>query len=342
MVSKLRWKIALVLAVIVMSSVWAWYPPLADRVGVSAPRFLMQKRLALGLDLKGGVQFQLRVNVDEALRASAGVTRDEIVEQAKQAVDRRINELGVVEPLIVVQGANRDELLVQLPGFADVTRARNVLGTTALLEWKLVDAGPASTREALLANGAVPSGKEIAETAPGHGAGGETKLYYRLASAVEVSGRDIRRAHATQDANSMPAVGFSLTPEGGRRFADLTSKNTGSQLAIVLDGRIQSAPVIENPITGGEGVIQGSFTPREANDLALVLRSGALPVSMTYLGGEYVGPTLGLNAIRGGVAASLMGLLLVAVFMVVYYRRAGVMPCSRSSRTWRSFSARLY
>ena len=164
MVSKLRWKVALVLAVILMSSVWAWYPPLADRVGVSAPRFLMQKRLALGLDLKGGVQFQLRVNVDEALRASAGVTRDEIVEQAKQAVDRRINELGVVEPLIVVQGANRDELLVQLPGFADVTRARNVLGTTALLEWKLVDAGPTSTREALLANGTVPSGKEMADS----------------------------------------------------------------------------------------------------------------------------------------------------------------------------------
>src|SRR6187455_963482 len=166
MVSKLRWKVALVLAVIVLSSVWAWYPPLADRVGMSAPGFLMQKRLALGLDLKGGVQFQLRVNVDEALRASAGVTRDEIVQQAKQAVDRRINELGVVEPLIVVQGPNRDELLVQLPGFADVTRARNVLGTTALLEWKLVDGGPASTREGLLLNGAVPAGTEIVGTAP--------------------------------------------------------------------------------------------------------------------------------------------------------------------------------
>ena len=325
MVSKLRWKVALVLAVIFVSSIWAWYPPLADRAGVSGPRFLMQKRLALGLDLKGGVQFQLRVNVDEALRAGADVTRDEIVEQAKQAVDRRINELGVVEPLIAVQGANRDELLVQLPGFADVTRARSVLGTTALLEWKLVDAGPAATREALLANGAVPPGTEIVETAPGHEeAGGEPKLYYRLHSAVEVSGRDIRRASATQDANGLPAVGFSLTPEGGRRFAELTRANTGRQLAIVLDGRVQSAPVIESAITEGQGVIQGSFTSREANDLALVLRSGALPVSMTYLGGEYVGPTLGLSSIQGGVAASVMGLVLVAAFMLVYYRRAGI------------------
>jgi SecD/SecF fusion protein len=325
MVSKLRWKVALVLALIFVSSIWAWYPPLADRIGVSGPRFLIQKRLMLGLDLKGGVQFQLRVNVEEALRAGADVTRDEIVEQARHAVDRRINELGVVEPLIAVQGANRDELIVQLPGFADVTRARSVLGTTALLEWKLLDAGPAATREALLAGGAVPAGTEIVGTAPAHGeAGGETKRYYRLHSTVEVSGRDIRGASATQDANGLPAVGFSLTPEGGRRFAEVTRANTGRQLAIVLDGRLQSAPVIEGPITLGQGVIQGSFTSREANDLALVLRSGALPVSMTYLGGEYVGPTLGLSSIQGGVGASMMGLILVAAFMLAYYRRAGI------------------
>ena len=325
MVSKLRWKAAFVLSVILVSSIWAWYPPLADRIGVSGPRFLMQKRMALGLDLKGGVQFVLRVNVDEALRTAADVPRDQIVEQARQAVDRRINELGVVEPLIAVQGTNRDELLVQLPGFADVTRARNLLGTTALLEWKLVDAGPASTREALLSNGAVPAGTEIVATAPGHTErDASATLYYRLFSTAEVSGRDIRRAIATQDGNGLPAVGFSLSPEGGRRFAEVTRKNTGRQLAIVLDGRIQSAPVIENPITEGQGVIQGSFTAREANDLALVLRSGALPVSMTYLGGEYVGPTLGLRSIQGGVAASVMGLVLVAAFMLVYYRRAGL------------------
>jgi SecD/SecF fusion protein len=325
MVSKLRWKVALVLALIFVSSIWAWYPLLADRVGVSGPRFLMQKRLTLGLDLKGGVQFQLRVNVEEALRAGADVTRDEIVEQARQAVDRRINELGVVEPLIAVQGANRDELIVQLPGFADVTRARSVLGTTALLEWKLVDAGPAATRESLLAGGAMPAGTEIVETAQAHGeAGGDTKRYYRLHSTVEISGGDIRGASATQDGNGLPAVGFSLTPEGGRRFAEVTRANAGRQLAIVLDGRIQSAPVIEGAITLGQGVIQGSFTSREANDLALVLRSGALPVSMTYLDGEYVGPTLGLSSIQGGVGASVMGLILVAAFMLAYYRRAGV------------------
>ena len=325
MVSKLRWKVVLVLAAIFVGSICAWYPPLADLAGLSGPRFLLQKRLTLGLDLKGGVQFALRVNVDEALRTDADVTRDDIVAQARQAVDRRINELGVLEPLIAVQGANQDEILVQLPGFADVTRARHVLGTTALLDWKLVDAGPAASREALLTNGVEPAGTEILETVvkKDDDAGGAA-LYYRLQRAVEVSGRDIRRARAAQDDYGQPAVAFSLTPEGGRRFADLTRANTGRQLAIVLDGRIQSAPVIETPITGGEGTILGSFSAREASDLALVLRSGALPVSMTYLGGEYVGPTLGLSSIQGGVTASLMGLMLVAAFMLVYYKRAGV------------------
>src|SRR5262245_13633283 len=127
--SRLRWKVSFVLSIVLAASV-----------------VLFTKGLTLGLDLKGGVQFVLRVNVDEALRQDAQVSRDEIVAQAKQAVDKRINGLGVLEPLIVVQGASRDELLVQLPGFTDEARARTVLGRTARLDWKLVDAGPSATR----------------------------------------------------------------------------------------------------------------------------------------------------------------------------------------------------
>jgi SecD/SecF fusion protein len=321
---KLRWKVIVVLAIVFGSSICAWYPVLADRVGLSGPRLLLQNRLMLGLDLKGGVQFVLRVNVDEALRADAHVTRDEIVAQARQAVDRRVNELGVVEPLIAVQGGNRDELLVQLPGFTDVTRARTVLGTTARLDWKLVEAGPETRRDALLANGIEPEGTEILE---GRGSisreAGASTLYYRLRREADVGGRDIRSARAGRDDRG-PIVAFSLTEDGGRRFAALTTANVGRQLAIVLDGRVQSAPVIENAITAGEGTIRGGFSPREAGDLALVLRSGALPVSMTYLGGQYVGPTLGLQSIRAGVGASLVGLALVAAFMLAYYNRAGL------------------
>jgi len=288
---KLRWKLAVILAVVIGTSAFAWLPPLAEHLGLSAPRFVSEKRLLLGLDLKGGVQFVLRVNADEALaRAGAdegpAVTRDSIVAQAKEAVDRRINALGVVEPVIAVQGERRDEILVQLPGFTDVERARAILGATARLEWRLLEDGP--------------------PTAPA------------------VTGGDIRLARVTQDEFGQPAVGFSLTRDGARRFADLTSANIGRQVAILLDDHVQSAPVIESAITGGEGIIRGGFSRQEAADLALLLQAGALPASMTFLGGGYVGSTLGTSAVKAGLAASVGGLVLVAAFMLVYYRRAGV------------------
>jgi SecD/SecF fusion protein len=282
---RLRQKLAVVLLVLAGVSAFAWLPPVADRLGLHLPEFFAGRRLRLGLDLTGGVQFVLRVNVDEALGVDETVTRDEIVARARETVDRRINALGVLEPLIVVQGERRDELLVQLPGFTDVERARSILGQTARLEWRLVEPAP----------GASPA----------------------------VTGRDIRRAWLTRDDFGQPAVGFSLTPEGGRRFAGLTSRHTGKPLAIVLDDEVVSAPVIESAITSGEGIIRG-FSMKEAADLALLLQAGALPVSMTFLGGEYVGPTLGVSTVRSGLAASAGSLVLVSALMVLYYRRAGV------------------
>ena len=284
---KLRWKLVVMLIVVLGTSAVAWFPPLAGRLGLAGPAVLTQNRLLLGLDLKGGVQFVLRVNADEALGPDSDYTRDEIVAQAREAVDRRVNALGVVEPTIAVQGDRRDEILVQLPGFTDVERARSILGQTARLEWRLLEAGGPS-------------------------------------ATATVSGRDIRRAWVGRDDFAQPAVGFSLTADGARRFADLTSGNIGRQVAIVLDDEVQSAPVIESAITGGEGIIRGGFSTEEANDLALLLQAGALPVSMTFLGGEFVGPTLGSSAVRAGVAAALGGLVLIAAFMLLYYRRAGV------------------
>jgi SecD/SecF fusion protein len=281
----LLWKLGLVLALVVGTSAFAWVPPLADHLGRALPEFMADRRLSLGLDLKGGVQFVLRVNTQEALAGDASLTRDEVVAQAREALDRRINALGVLEPVIAVQGGQRDEILIQLPGFTDVARARAILGQTARLEWRLVEDG-------------VPR-------------------------PAALSGRDIRRARVTRDDFGLPAVGFSLTPDGARRFAELTSQNIGKPLAIVLDDEVQSTPIIEGPITGGEGIIRG-FSLEEATDLALLLQAGALPVSMTFLGGEYVGPTLGASSGRAGLAASVGGLILVAAFMLLYYRRAGV------------------
>jgi SecD/SecF fusion protein len=282
-----RWKLVVVLVIVVGSSAFAWGPPLAERLGLNVPRFLIERRLLLGLDLRGGVQFVLRVNADEALAIEPGVTRDEVVAQAREAIDRRVNALGVLEPVIAIQGDRRDELLVQLPGFTDVERARGILGATARLEWRLIEE----------------------DGMPGTAA---------------VGGRDIRRAWVTRDDLGLPAVGFSLTPDGARRFAELTSANIGRQVAIVLDDKVQSAPVIESAITGGEGIIRGGFSIEEAADLVLLLQAGALPVSMTFLGGQYIGPTLGASAVEAGIAASVGGLILVAAFMLLYYRRAGV------------------
>ena len=291
MIRKLRWKLVVILAVVIGTSAFAWLPPVAEQLGLGVPGFFTQKRLLLGLDLKGGVQFVLRVNADEVLGRSGAdesgaVTRHEIVAQAKEAIDRRINALGVTEPVIAVQGDRGDEILVQLPGFTDVERARGILGSTARLEWRLLEDGSPA--------------------------------------AAAVTGGDIRRAWVTRDDLGQPAVGFSLTPDGARRFAELTSANIGRQVAIVLDDEVQSAPVIETAITRGEGIIRGGFSMQEATDLVLLLRAGALPVSMTFLGGHYVGATLGASAVQAGVAASLGGLLLVGAFVLVYYRRAGL------------------
>jgi SecD/SecF fusion protein len=281
---QLRWKLVVTLALVIGASAFAWVPPLADRLGLPLPRVLAERRLSLGLDLRGGVQFVLRVNVHEALAVDPTVTRDEVVAQAREAVDRRVNALGVLEPVITVQGDGRDEIAVQLPGFTDVERARAILGQTARLELRVVQDAPSAA----------------------------------------VSGRDLRRAWLTRDDFGQPAVGFSLTPDGARRFAELTSRHVGQPLTIVLDDQVQSAPIIESAITTGEGIIRGGFSLQEAADLALLLQAGALPVSMTPLGGTYVGPTLGASAVEAGLAASASGLLLVAAFMVVYYRRAGV------------------
>ena len=251
--------------------------------------------------------------------------RTDTVTQARHTVERRVDGLGVSEPLIAIQGAAGDELFVQLPGIADMDRARDIMGATALLEWKLVERGPAASREALLVDtgGVVPAHTEVASGIEAAMPGG-TPAYYLVRAAAEITGRDLRSARPTAGENNQPAVAFSLTQEGARRFAQLTRDNVGHSLAIILDGRVQSAPRIEGPIDRGEGQIYGRFTQREAADLSLVLRAGALPASMTYLGGRFVGPSLGSASIQAGAVASLAGLGFITSFMLLYYNRAGI------------------
>jgi preprotein translocase subunit SecD len=249
--------------------------------------------------------------------------REEAVTQARQTIERRVNELGVTEPSIAQQGANGDQIMVQLPGVTDVAKAKEIIQSEGFLQLKIVEQGPSPTRESLLVSGQVPSGMEIV---PGQSGGqGEPSgtAYYLLRRAAAVTGRDLRNARPSLDQNNRPAVSFTLNNEGARKFSTITSQNIGRSLAIVLDGRVQSAPRIEGRIST-DGQIFGSFTQEEVQNLSLILRSGALPAELDYLEERTVGPTLGSDSIRSGMLASGAALLSIIVFMLIYYRLSGV------------------
>ena len=265
----------------------------------------------------GGYTFTLKPNVVVQLR-------EDTVNQALQTIERRVNELGVAEP-IVARHSTADQVLVQLPGVTDVNRAKEIIRSTALLELKQVDQGPfpdeAAARQAFAGN--VPPDIEILpgtlEGAPGQPA---SVGYYAVRRVAAVTGRDLRTARPTLDENNRPAVSFSLNNEGARKFGLFTQANIGKQLAIVMDRRVVSAPQIQSRIDD-EGRITGNFTNQESQDLSLVLRSGALPASLTYLEERTVGPSLGADSIRAGMTAAAGGLMLVTLFMMFYYKLAG-------------------
>jgi len=263
----------------------------------------------------GTYTFSMRPNIANQLR-------EEAVDQALQTIDRRVNELGVAEPVIARHTAD-DQILVQLPGVTDVARAKEIIRSTAQLELKLVEQGPfsdeAQARQAY--GGNVPPDLQIL---PGNaeGAGTPGTVYYVVRRVAAVTGRDLRNARPSLDENNRPAVGFSLNSEGASRFGNFTAANINRQLAIVLDNRVYSAPNINSRIDS-EGIIQGSFTNQEVADLSLVLRSGALPATLTYLEERTVGPTLGAESIRAGVTAAIGGLVFVLLFILFYYRLSG-------------------
>jgi|KBSSwiStaDraftv2_1062776.scaffolds.fasta_scaffold11640_5 preprotein translocase subunit SecD len=393
--TNLRWKLLSILAVTVIFAGVGVYPIVAARFGITQPKWLTDKMIKLGLDLKGGVHLVLRVQTDDALRIeseaemerlrqqlqTAGISvtgislvdptsfkvdgiraeqdaafrnaanevstnyerdsgvngtytfamrpniqlslREEAVTQARQTIERRVNELGVAEPSIAQQGQNNDQILVQLPGVTDVNRAKEIIRSTGLLELKIVEQGPSASKETLLVNGQPPDGMEVVPGAGGVSDTSGATLYYLVRKAAAVTGRDLRSARPSLDENNRPAVSFTLNSEGAARFGKVTGENIGRDLAIILDGRVQSAPRIDGRITT-DGRISGSFTQEEVANLSLILRSGSLPATLTYLEEQTIGPSLGADSIRDGVLASVVGLLLIIVFMLIYYRASGV------------------
>jgi preprotein translocase subunit SecD len=259
------------------------------------------------------------------ISAAAGI-RNEAFTQAMTTIRNRIDALGVVEPEVAEYGQGDYEMVVQLPGVDDPTRVKDIIQSTALLELKIVQDGPYPTKEQALAQhgGVLPPDTQLlpgkSESRNDSSSG---EVWYIVNRIAAVTGRDLSGAQPGTDDNGRPAVNFTLTRDGAARFAQVTGANVGRLLAIVLDNRVESAPVIRNQIND-RGIIEGSFTPQQTADLSLVLRSGALPASIKYLSEETVGPSLGADSIRHGVVASIVGFCAVMVFMLVYYRGAGI------------------
>ena len=373
----LRTKLLIILGVIGLS-VWGFYPP--------------DKKINLGLDLKGGVHLVLRVHTDDALRHETELTaerlraalaaakvqvgkveavspteirvegvqndqafraaadiettftrssgagsytytmrpsivnqlREEAVNQTLQTIERRVNELGVAEPIVARHGA-ADQILVQLPGVSDVNRAKEIIRSTAQLELKLVEQGPFPTREAALqayANNLPPDLTITPGSDEGQPGGTPATVYYVVKKVPAVAGRELRSAQQSLDEFNQPAVSFTLKQDAAVRFGQFTQANIGRRLAIVLDDRVMSAPTIQGRITDNGQIT--NVTREEMQDLVITLKSGALPASSSYLEERTVGPSLGADSIRAGVTAALGGLVLVLLFMLFYYRLAGL------------------
>jgi preprotein translocase subunit SecD len=248
------------------------------------------------------------------------------VTQAIETIRNRIDQLGVSEPVIEEHGLGQYQILVQLPGVDDPARVKQIMQSTAMLEIRQVIGGPFSSEQDAFQqnNGKLPPDTVLLRgknEAPGAGSTGD--VWYLLTRASAVTGRDLRDAEPTRDENGRPAVRFLLTAEGGKRFAAFTGAHVQDRLAVVLDNRVQEVATIQEQIRD-EGRITGQFTDQQAKDLAMVLRSGALPAGIRYLEERTVGPSLGADSIRHGIMAAIVGLAAVLLFMLIYYRGAGI------------------
>jgi len=254
--------------------------------------------------------------------------KNKAVTQAIETIRNRIDQLGVSEPTIQEHGLGQYQILMQLPGVDDPGRVKDIVKSTAMLEIKQSLGGPYPSEQAALQEkgGVLPPDSILL---PGHnmpGASGENEgqAWYLLSRVSAVSGKDLRDAQPSRDQNGMPSVSFTLTTEGGQRFYSFTSAHVGDSLAVVLDNKVQEVANIKEAIRDRGEISGGRMSEQQSKDLAMILRSGALPASITYLEERTVGPSLGADSIRAGVRAAIYGMTAVLIFMLIYYRGAGI------------------
>lgn len=241
-------------------------------------------------------------------------SRKQVIEQSLEIVNRRVNETGTKEPIIQRQGNER--IVLQVPGLDNPEHLKNLLGRTAKMTFHMVDE---SVSPQDIDVGIAPPGTRILSADHSDTQDGRPRKY-AIQSRVMLSGDMLVDAHTTYDnQTSEPVVAFRFNATGARKFGDITTENVGKLFAIVLDNKVITAPVIRSPIIGGSGIISGSFTTESANDLSLLLRAGALPAPLKIVEERSVGPSLGADSIEAGTKASIIGISLVVIFMVVFY-----------------------
>ncbi len=248
--------------------------------------------------------------------------KNRAVQQAIETIRNRIDQLGVSEPIIEEHGLGQYQILVQLPDVDDPARVKEIMQSTAMLEIRQAIGGPYPSQDAALQDkgGVLPPDTILM---PGKNGPDGNPTWYIVSRAPAVTGKDLRSADPSRDENGQPAVSFNLTAEGGRKFYNFTSNHVKDLLAVVLDGKVQSVATIDEPIHDS-GIIKGRFTEQETKDQAMILRSGALPAGIKYLEERTVGPSLGSDSIRAGVRAAIIGMTAVLIFMLIYYRAAGI------------------
>ncbi|MFA6003587.1 MAG: protein translocase subunit SecD [Elusimicrobiota bacterium] len=336
--SKLQMKWSAVL-LSVIAAIFLLYPTInwysldsAERARLEAYRARPKWLLNLGLDLRGGTHMLMELDVAK-LDAKADI--NDAMARAIEIIRNRVDQFGVAEPMIVRQGQRW--IVIQLPGITNSTQAKELVGKTAMLQFRMVDASDPAQKAlgkiAELGVGAfvdqkvstaaaklVPADLELLQ-------GKESSLYLVKKEAA-LTGAMLETARVETGGDyGMPVVAFKFKPEAATIFSNLTGANVGKHMAIVLDDIVYSAPVIKSRISGGSGIIEGQFTHDVARNLAIVLRAGALPAPVNLIEERTVGPTLGEDSIRSGLTASLIGLALVVMFMLVYYRLSGAVAC---------------
>lgn len=252
---------------------------------------LLKRELVIkqGLDLAGGTHLVFQAEMKDI----PSQDRDSAIEAARANIERRVNFFGVSEPTIQTSKVGGDyRLIVELPGIREIDRAIDLIGSTAQLEfWEQKEASPSA--------GFIPT---------------------------DLTGKDLKRSQVQFDQNTgQPVVSLNFSQEGGKKFADITSRNVGKLVAIFLDQRMISSPVVEEPITSGDAIIRGQFTLDQAKDLSIKLNAGALPVPIKIIEQRNIGATLGLESVQRSIRAGLVGLLMVVFFMGAYYGRLGIL-----------------